>query len=662
MWQTLLKALPNPDSIAGMLHREEAIDVILTQAKGDDKTNIIGVRNKARKLAQKKDLPKGFDDDQLKEIVKNAEKLAKELSNIIKEMNKTSQPSKPTLEDKLNQIIEEEDIQGLKAFVSTKPTKDWGPTRKVKINLLKDNKEAILEFIDDDNTDFFYYDTSDFSLTATKAKKDTDWESKIDKIRNALKDTDIQVEGDDTITLVFPEKTSPNELQKALSLAQLRTKRGAKTQADTKEYYLAFNKTGKAIKSPLVELFSLDTTQQVKDKVEGAETKNYKNNVSTKEHALEYLDFVVGQGIRNKNRFMPIPNIGGGKEKIAKSAKLQLLGSASKPKVSSSLRALFTTKTFNLEQLMKEGETESQKKYIAPRMREILESDKDEEMGGVSADDISDLKDLFRTSPEQQDKGRQGEFPRFVRALKGKNLTNFKQLNRFLIGIKPNLFTKEEVDFITGLSDKGLPQIKRNLAEFYKTSIKTYIARLLWKALNKDSTFEPIEGGYKLQVVGLKFEEQKDLVNGLKLIRQKMSGEKREEITINLQQALSTYGSKHKIQESGAPNPSDMLHFLYILDLYYGRTGFKSLAAQLRRGEIETEPVLKSANENFDAIINAFVEAVKKKIDHILANKEEYQQALSYQKESRSYVIFDRLSSKGLIVSLTETTREDKDE
>ena len=35
-----------------------------------------------------------------------------------------------------------------------------------------------------------------------------------------------------------------------------------------------------------------------------------------------------------------------------------------------------------------------------------------------------------------------------------------------------------------------------------------------------------------------------------------------------------------------------MLHFLYILDLYYGRTGFKSLASQLRRGEIEAEDVL----------------------------------------------------------------------
>ena len=306
MWQTLLKALPNPDSIAGMLHREEAIDVILTQAKGDDKTNIIGVRNKARKLAQKKDLPKGFDDDQLKEIVKNAEKLAKELSNIIKEMNKTSQPSKPTLEDKLNQIIEEEDIQGLKAFVSTKPTKDWGPTRKVKINLLKDNKEAILEFIDDDNTDFFYYDTSDFSLTATKAKKDTDWESKIDKIRNALKDTDIQVEGDDTITLVFPEKTSPNELQKALSLAQLRTKRGAKTQADTKEYYLAFNKTGKAIKSPLVELFSLDTTQQVKDKLNQTTVRvGLKKQVvppKLTDAEMNHLIFVMMKPMRDANR------------------------------------------------------------------------------------------------------------------------------------------------------------------------------------------------------------------------------------------------------------------------------------------------------------------------------------------------------------------------
>jgi len=661
MWQSMLKALPNPESIAGMLHREEAINVILTQAKGEDKTNLIGVRNKARRLSQKKDLPKGFDDDQLKEIVQNAEQLAIKLTKEIKKLNTEAQT---TLEGKLNQIIEEEDIGGLKKFVTENSIRKWpNKTRKEKVKLLKDNKEAILGFIDEDNTDFFYYDTSNFSLTVTRAEKDTDWESKIDKIRNALKDTDIQVEGDDTITLVFPEKTSPNELHNALSLAQLRTKRGAKTQSAAKEHYIAFTKKGEAKKSPLVELFGVDTTQQVKDKVEGAESKDYKSNVSTSEDALAYLDFLVGQGIRNKSRFMPIPNIGGGKQKIVKSAKIQLLGSVSKPKISSSLRALFTTKSFNLENLMKEGTTESQKKYIAPRMRTILESNEDEEIGGVSADDISDLKDIFRTSPEQQDKGRQGEFPRFVRALKGKNLTNFTKLNRFLIGTKPNIFTEEEVNLIVGLSEKSPIQIKKALAEYYNTPIQTYIARMLWKALQKDAKpFEQGEGGYTLKVQGLPFEEQKDLVNGLKLIRQKMSGEKQEAVTVNLKQSLSTYSKKHRISESGSPEPSDMIHFLYILDLYYGGTGFKSLAAQLRRGEIKADPVLQSADENFSAIINSFVEAVKKKVDHILENKEEYQQALAYQGESRAYVIFDRLKAGGLITSLTETTREDTDE
>tara|TARA_R110000824_G_scaffold35901_24_gene112044 strand:+ start:478 stop:2454 length:1977 start_codon:yes stop_codon:yes gene_type:complete len=658
MWQSLLKALPNPESIAGMLHREEAIDVILTQAKGEDKTNIIVVRNKARRLSQKKDLPKGFDDDQLKEMAQNAEKLAKELTKLIKELNKDAQT---TLEGKLNQIIEEEDIGGLKEFVTENSIRKWpNKTRKEKVKLLKDNKEAIIDFIGEDNIDFFYYNTSNFRLMATKAPNDTDWKSKTDKIKNTLKDTDIQVEGEDTITLIFPKITSPDNLQRALSLAQLRTKRGAKTQSGTKEYYLAFTKQGKAIKSPLVELFSLDTTQQVKDKVEGAESKEYKSNVSTSEDALAYLDFLVGQGVRNKTRFMPEPNIGGGKGKFIKNAKLQLLGSTSKPKISSSLRALFITRTFDLESLMKEGTTENQKKYIAPRMRTILESNKDEEIGGVSAGHISDLKDLFRVSPGQKEKGREGEFPRFVRKLKGKNLTNFTTLNRFLIGIKPNLFAKEEVDLIVGLSEKSPVQIKKELAEYYKTPIQIYIARILWKALQKDvKPFEQVEGGYTLKVKGLKFEEQKDLVTGLKLIRQKMSGEKQEAVTVNLKQSLSTYSKKHRMSESGSPEPSDMLHFLYILDLYYGRTGFKSLASQLRRGEIEAEDVLESAKDNFDAIMNSFVEKVKDKINHILENKEEYQQALAYQGESRAYIIFEKLKDRGLIVSLTETTRED---
>ena len=104
---------------------------------------------------------------------------------------------------------------------------------------------------------------------------------------------------------------------------------------------------------------------------------------------------------------------------------------------------------------------------------------------------------------------------------------------------------------------------------------------------------------------------------------------------------------------------------IYVLDLYYGRTGFKSVAKRFKNGEAEIEELLESAEQNYNAIIDGFVEQVKLKIDDILENKETYQSATTYlegtKKDSkrtgyRTYILFDKLEEQGLIQSITETT------
>jgi len=652
-WQTLLKALPDPESITGMLHREEAIDVILTQAKGEDKTNLIRVRNKARRLAQKKDIPKGFDADQQKDIVQNAERLAAKLSKQIKEANKKAQT---TLEGKLTQIIEEEDIAGLKAFVGSSPVNKW-KAKSGKAKLLKDNKEAILEFVGLDNSVLFYYTTPEYKLTASKAQGDNNWSDKVNKIKEELSDIDVKVEGDDTITIVFPDKVSASDMKHINDVAQLTGK------ASSKESLVIFSKNGTATRSPLLKLFDIKVTQQVRDKVAIASGKDYRNNVTTPQHALLYLEMLTGYGLRKDIIFMPTPNISGGSKKVITNSKIRLLGSSARPRLSSSLRALFKTKTFDLEQLMKQGTIESQIKYIAPRMRAILESEKDLEIAGLSSDDINNLRNRFNKSPEQEeDKGRKGEFPSFVRGLKGtKYEATFKQLNSFLIGSRPNLFTQEEVEKITSLKGRNPIAIKKALKAYYGTEIKTLLARLIGEALRASEPFEKIEGGYKLkQVEGMSFNDTRDLVHELKLIRQQMPQEMQEQVDVNLKDSLSSYTKNYKVSESGAPNPTDMLHFLYVLDLYYGRTGFKSSAIRFRKGEGEVQEVLDKAKEQFPNIINAFVQQVVKKIDDILDNKEEYQQALSYEKDKRAYILFDKLKQNGLIISRTERGEENE--
>ena len=153
----------------------------------------------------------------------------------------------------------------------------------------------------------------------------------------------------------------------------------------------------------------------------------------------------------------------------------------------------------------------------------------------------------------------------------------------------------------------------------------------------------------------MEFDDLKDLVYELKILRQALQSseeqEDQEKITLNLEDSLKTYTKGFKVNQSGSSNPADMLHFLYVLDLYYGRTPFKSLARKFKRGQVDSEEVLKAAKDNFSKIIEAFVGQVKTKIDDILADKEKYQRALTIDKDSKAYKLFDTLEKKGLIQS-----------
>ncbi len=75
-----------------------------------------------------------------------------------------------------------------------------------------------------------------------------------------------------------------------------------------------------------------------------------------------------------------------------------------------------------------------------------------------------------------------------------------------------------------------------------------------------------------------------------------------------------------------------MVHFLYLLDLYYGRTGFKKTANKFRNGSIGVDELIEDAQEKFEAIKTAFTNQVKIKVDDILENKAKYQKGLSLKR------------------------------
>lgn len=637
-WTTLLiKALPQPEAIAGMLYRKEGLELLINQADGDDKKNIIGVRNKAKELSKGKGIPEGLD---AKEIQSNATTLVNELNKRIKELNSKSQDS---LETKLETIIENEDKDGLIKLVGiTSPKKMTNKVRKRKIALLKKNKSRILDFVELTDIDLFYFKTDELTFTATKPIKDNKWEDKVEKIKTSLQDIDANIEGTDNITISFNDKTNWSDIKTTLEILNFNKKR---TASD-----ILFKQNGKLLPSPLLEIFKPDekTTSRAKSNLEVAETKNYQNNVSTAEHALNYLKLLTSHKIMKSDIvFMPNPKIQKGSNKTTKNAKLQLLGNASTPKLSSSLDALFTSASFDLKTLMQAGEKANAIKYSPTRMREILDTTDEVANLSLTTDELDALRKIFKDA--------RGEFPLFIKRITGKKAAAyFRKLQKDLINLRPNLFTENEKEMLESLKDKNPRQIKRIFEEFYKDGMNNRLYRLLENAVSVDRPFQEIEGGYKFRTTTRsKFKEMRELDLALRKIRQN-NEEGIETFSNTLEDSLKLYTQGFKVNESGKSSPVDMLHFLYVLDLYYGRTGFKTVAKNFKSGNVELKELLDSAQSNYQAIIQGFIDKVKDKIDEILNDKEEFQNKFSQTVKGGkqiTYELFNKLESNSLISS-----------
>ena len=338
-------------------------------------------------------------------------------------------------------------------------------------------------------------------------------------------------------------------------------------------------------------------------------------------------------------RFTPKPKIQQGNAKVTKNANTLLLGGET-PSLSSSLRSLFKTSTFDLGKLMQQGSVESDIRYNSPRLLAVLEGEEPVAIGGVGKSEITKLQEIYNNSRRN--------LTAFIKKLRGKPLSDFTKLNNALIQTKPNLFTEEEKTFMEGLSGVNPRAIPSRLMEYYNAeTIDERLPVLLEGILRTSSPFKEITGGYKFMTpAGMKHQDMRDLVHGLKILRQ---ADEVQDMSVSLEQTLQDYTTGYKPPVSGTPTPSGMIHYLYILDFYYARTPFRSVAAKFKRGESSSEELIKSAKDNFSQIISSFVDSVKIKVDDILENKEEYQDSLSLGNESKAYLLFDKLEEKGLI-------------
>ena len=618
MWFELVKALPNPDTIDGLLILDEGRERLLSLAKDDDKKNIIRVKNKLEELKEGRGVSEGFD---VETVSRNAEILLEQLNEIITGENKKAQT---TLSKKLDKILKEQDKEALSKFVGKSVKNMSSKTRKEKVSLLKNNESKIREFIEEDDKDLFYTNNSKLELVAEISQMDTKVESKLETLKDRLKDYPVDIiESDSKVEVKLEDKTPYKQTLEIMDiLGLIKAKDFKRIDSTTRgEDVLLFTKKGNYELSPLLEIFGVDSSvKEVKTKVEQEEKKSYQNNVTGDEQVLGYLNFMTSRSIRSKVKFVPEPVV---KAATPRKARNHIFGDP--PIFSVSLRTIFTRPSFDLSQLTTQAEDQTNEKYISLKIRELLTSS--DNITNLDSETLQAIRNSWNYRPPES-KNSPKNIKRFINGLPDEQ----KQLiNTYISSQKKtsgSVFTQEEVDFIKNLPSNP-NQIKREMNKKFNKEINAKLS--IYNDIRKvsDILFKPSQNTFVLnRQTDTKVMKQNRYTEVIKLLMKYKVGET-ESVTEDLKTTLSDYNKDFVPSRSGAYSPSEMLHYLYLLDLYYGRTGFKKTAISFRNGNTDVDTLIEEAQEKFPQIKEAFMTQVQKKVDDILQNKEKYQKGLT---------------------------------
>ena len=616
MWFELVKALPNPDTIDGLLILDEGRERLLSLAKDDDKKNIIRVKNKLEELKEGRGVSEGFD---VETVSRNAEILLEQLNEIITGENKKAQT---TLSKKLDKILKEQDKEGLVKFVGKGRLKKRGKSAGEKLSLLKDNESKIREFIEEDDEDLFYTNNSKLELVAEISQMDTEAESKIETLKNRLSNYPVEIlESDSKVEVKLEDKTPYKQTLEIMDiLGLIKAKDFKRIDSTTSgEDILLFTKKGNYELSPLLEIFGVDSTsKEVKTTIEEEEKKKYQNNITGDEQVLGYLRFMTSRSIRTKVKFIPEPVV---KSATPRKARNHIFGDP--PIFSVSLRTIFTRPTFDLSQLTTQAEDQTSEKYVSLKVRELLSSS--DKIAGIDDQTLLSIRSKWKAETE---KDSPRNIKRFINGLNNEQKDLVNQYISSKTKTAGSAFTQEEVDFIKNLP-RNPNQVKRELNKKFNKDITAKLS--IYGGINRvsDILFKPSQNTFVLnRQTNPKVMRQSAYTEIIKLLMRYKVGET-ESVEEDLKSTLSNYNKDFVLSRSGAYTPSEMLHFLYLLDLYYGRTGFRKTAISFRQGNIDVDELIKDAQEKFPQIKEAFMQQVKKKVDDILENKEKYQKGLT---------------------------------
>ena len=429
-------------------------------------------------------------------------------------------------------------------------------------------------------------------------------------------------------------------------------------------------------------LGTIEPSQELEERVESAEGKNYVNNVASAENALDYFKLMTSTGWRKKVEFMPTPKLKN-KKALVNARNQILLAKGKNPTVSVTLKTVLTSSKLNLDQMLESGEQLKTKKFVPQKILALLEKDYDkqselyskdrpdlrgsyakpieeEHESGVSLEDIKELREVFLNRNEEFNR-----FYKYVHSKKGtKHKESYDKLEEYYGEVGTNLFTESEVEFINGLSnieDLDVLDIQQELQEHYNIkdvdmNLALSLEKILENKEEKDlSLFRNVRGdSYKFTSLGIPIEAAKNFVAEMKKIRGKGDTVEVEISSGNSFDELSDAFKPRFVEDPNNVTGANLLHMLIVLDFYYGNktlTRMKNAYHDDPSKEALKE-IVKKADTEYSSIIGGVVESVKDKVDDMLKNKTQYMELLSYavkNSKDRMYKLFGRMAEKNLI-------------
>ena len=212
------------------------------------------------------------------------------------------------------------------------------------------------------------------------------------------------------------------------------------------------------------------------------------------------------------------------------------------------------------------------------------------------------------------------------------------------------MFSEEEAKGLESIKDnmdnyETQAEHKQALEELYKDipdSLASTMYDLMDDAEDKGvSLFTKVGEFYKLQVQGLDKETTDKLNRDFRTLRSES-----EKVTVTTDDSSwnkieEEYDEDYELSSVAGLKVLDIFHIIALLDWYYGQTDlYEKIQDWLNPDEYEEEDVLfddvkSAAISNFGKIVEAFIEAVKDRVDDIVTRPKTYQDKLVYTEKRR---------------------------